>query len=65
MFRAALFTAAKTWKLPKSIDKEHIKRTVRLYKGILLSHEKKNDLTPTAGTWTDVEVIALSESERL
>ena len=41
MFRAALFTMAKTQKQPKSIDKEQIKKTVCVCKGILLSQEKE------------------------
>ena len=41
MFRAALFTMAKTQKQPKSIDKEQIKKTVCVCKGILLSQKKE------------------------
>ena len=56
MFIAALCTIAKTWKQTKcsSID-EWIKKME------LLSHKKKNEITPFSTTWIDLEVIMLSE----
>ena len=37
-----------------------LRRYVHMYKGILLSH-KKNEIMLFAATWTDLEVIILSE----
>ena len=58
MFRAALFTIAKTWKQPKfpSID-EQIKKmwcisTMEYYSAI-----KKNEIMPSAPTWMDLGII--------
>ena len=61
VFTAALFTIAKTWKQPKCPStNEWIKRwciyTVEYYSAI-----KKNELTPFASTWMDLEMIILSE----
>ena len=61
MFIAALFTIARTWKQPKcpSIDK-WIKMwyiyTMEYYSAIT-----KNEITPFAPTWMDLEIIKLSE----
>ena len=60
MFRAALFTTAKTRKQPKcSSTDEQIKKWYR-YDGTLLGHKKSNTM-PFAATWMDLEVIVLSE----
>ena len=63
MFITATFTTAKTRKQPKCpptdkwIKKTHIWRyLVRIYNGILLSHEK-NEIMPFAATWMELEVI--------
>ena len=61
MFRAALFTVAKTWKQPKCPSTgEWIKMgfiyTVEYYSAI-----KKNEIMPLAATWVDLEIIILSE----
>ena len=62
MFIAALFTIAKTWKLPKDpLTEEWIKKmwyicTVEYYSVI-----KKNDTVPFAAICMDLEIIILSE----
>ena len=62
MFIAMLLKIAKTWKQPKcpSTDK-WIKKMcyIYIYNGILLSHN--NEIMPFAATWTDLEIIILSE----
>ena len=61
MFTAALFTIVNTWKQAKcpSIDK-WIKMwyiyTMEYYSAIT-----KNEITPFAPTWMDLEIIKLSE----
>ena len=60
MFRAALFTIAKTWKHPKCPYRRMDKDVVHKHNGILLSH-KENEIMPFAATWMDSEMIILSE----
>ena len=47
MFIAALFTIARTWKQPKCPLTDIY---VSIYNGILLSHQKKNEVMPFAAT---------------
>ena len=61
MFTVALITIAKTWKQPKCITiEEWIKMwyipTMEHYSAI-----KKHKIIPFAATWTDLEIIILSE----
>ena len=43
----------------RGVDKE-AEAVVHRYDGILLSHEK-NEITPFAATWMDLDIIILSE----
>ena len=64
MFTAALFTIAKTWKLPKcpSTDDWFKKMWyIYIYAMEYYSAIKKNEIMPSATTWMDLEIITLSE----
>ena len=62
MLIAALFTTAKSRKLPKcpSID-EWIKNMCYIYTMEYYSAIKKNEILPFAATWIDLKMIILSE----
>jgi len=62
MFIAALFTIAKTWKLPKcpSTD-DWIRKMWYIYTMEYYAAIKKNEILPFAATWMELETLILSE----
>ena len=58
MLIGALFTIAKTCKVPKCLSTDE--DIVHIHNGILLSH-KKNKIMPFSVTWMQLQSLILSE----
>ena len=62
MFIAALFSIAKTWKLPKCPSTEEwVKQSWYIYTMEYYSDVKKNAILAFLATWIDLEIVVLSE----
>ena len=62
MFTEALFTIAKTWKQPKCpLTDDWIRKKWYIYTMKYYSAIKRNDITPFAATWMELETLILSE----
>ena len=62
MFTAALLTIAKTWKQPKCLSTEEwIHTHTYIFVMEYYSAIKKNEILSFAISWTDLEIIILSE----
>ena len=61
MFIAVLFTIAKTWKQPKCPSTDKWIKKISIYTMEYYSAIKKNAIMPLIETWTDTEIITLSE----
>ena len=62
MFIAALFSIAKTWKLPKCPSTDvRIRKMWNIYTMEYYTAIKKNDIMPFAATWMELENLILSE----
>ena len=60
-FTAALFTTAKTWKEPKCPWRDEWIKMWFMHTMGCCSAVKKEDTTPFAATWMDLEIIILRE----
>ena len=61
MFSRAPFTTAKTWKQPKCPLTDEWMKKMWVYTMEYYSALKTNEIMPFAATWTDQELIILSE----
>ena len=61
MFIAALFTIAKTWKQPKCPSTEEWIKMWYMYIMEYYSAIKRKEIMTFAATWTNLEIIILSE----
>ena len=62
MFISTLFTIARSCKQPKCLlTDEWIKKRWYMYTTEYYSAIKKNEISPFAATWMDLEIIILSE----
>ena len=61
MFIAALYMIVKTWKQPKCLTHDWVKKMWYIYTIEYYSAIKKNEKMPFAATWMDLEIIILSE----
>ena len=65
MFIAALFTTVKTWKQPECpLTENWVKNMQYLYTMEYYSVIKKNEITPFAAIWMDLEIVIMSEENQ-
>ena len=65
MLKAALCTIAKTWKQPKCpLTDEWIKAMWYIYTMEYYLAIKRNEITPFAAIWKDLEITILSKQEK-
>ena len=61
MFPEALFTISRIWKQPKSINRRTDKKEWYIYTMEYCLTMKRNKIMSLVATWTDLEVVILSE----
>ena len=66
MFIAALFTIIRLWKQPKwPLTNKWIEKVWYIYRIEYYPAIKKNETMPFVATWTDLEIIILSEISQI